>query len=369
MRVAMPHLKHRPPECRQPTRSRPGDPSRRRVGRRSVLLALAAPVWPAQAQPAGFPSRPISLLVPFGPGGIADLTARAVAQGMAGALGQPLVVDNRPGAGSIIASQAVAHAAADGHTLLLMSNGHAVGASLFRSLPFDAQRDFAPVCLLAKFDLALFVVAGSRFKTLAQLLDQARAQPGRLTLGAVSVGSTQHLASEWLKQLAGIDALVVPYKGTPAVLGALRAGEIDAAFEIIGPWLPQVGAGVLKVLAVTGAQRFADLPEVPTVAEVAEMAEAAEVAKVARAPGWAALRRFEVSSWNALAAPAHTPPEVINRLNLAANAALGLPAVQRQLRALGVRPQGGTPDKLRQWLAAETRHWAEVLRSARIEPV
>ena len=360
MRVAMPHLKHCPPECRQPTRSQPGDPSRRRVGRRSVLLALAAPVWPAQAQPAGFPSRPISLLVPFGPGGIADLTARAVAQGMAGVLGQPLVVDNRPGAGSIIASQAVAHAAADGHTLLLMSNGHAVGASLFRSLPFDAQRDFAPVCLLAKFDLALFVVAGSRFKTLAQFLDQARAQPGRLTLGAVSVGSTQHLASEWLKQLAGIDALVVPYKGTPAVLGALRGGEIDAAFEIIGPWLPQVGAGVLKVLAVTGAQRFADLPEVPT---------AAEVAKVARVPGLAALRRFEVSSWNALAAPAHTPPEVINRLNLAANAALGLPAVQRQLRALGVWPQGGTPDKLRQWLAAETRHWAEVLRAARIEPV
>ena len=357
MWVAMSDLKHRPPECRQPTRSRPGDLSRRRVGRRSVLLALTAPVWLAQAQPAAFPGRPISLLVPFGPGGIADLTARAVAQGMAGTLGQPLVVDNRPGAGSFVASQAVAHATADGHTLLLMSNGHAVGASLFRSLPFDAQRDFAPICLLAKFDLALFVAAGSRFKTLAQLLDQARSQPGKLTLGSVSVGSTQHLASEWLKQLAGVDALVVPYKGTPAVLGALRGGEIDAAFEIIGPWLPQVSAGVLKVLAVTGAQRFADLPEVPTVAEAAGAA------------GMAALRRFEVSSWNALAAPAHTPPEVIARLNLAANAALGLPAVQRQLRALGVRPQGGTPEQLRQWLEAETRHWAEVLRSAKIEPV
>lgn len=353
----MPDLKHRLTDHREPIGSLSRCRSGRLPGRRSVLLALLAAAGPAQVQAAAFPSRPISLLLPFGPGGIADLTARAVAQGMAGTLGQPLVVDNRPGAGSIVASQAVAHAAADGHTLLLMSNGHAVAASLFRSLPFDAQRDFAPVCLLGKFDLALFAAAGSRFKTLAQWLDQARAQPGKLTLGCVSVGSSQHLASAWLLQLADIEALVVPYKGTPAVLGALRGGEIDAAFEIIGPWLPQVSAGVLRALAVSGAQRFVDLPEVPTVAEAASAA------------GWAALRRFELSSWNALAAPVHTPPEVIARLNLAANTALGLPAVQRQLRALGVRPQGGTPDQLRQWLAAETRHWAEVLRADKIEPV
>ncbi len=326
------------------------------MSRRIALAAVASSVLPASAQTSTFPRRAITLLVPFGPGGIADLTARAVAQAMAPLLGQPMVVDNRPSAGSITASQAVASAAPDGHTLLLMSNGHAVAPSLFRKLPFDAQKDFAPVCLLARFDLALFVAAGSRFKTPAQLLDFARAQPGKLTLGSVAVGSTQHLAAEWFKQLAGLDALVVPYKGTPAVLGALRGGEIDAAFEILGPWLPQLGSadsglGVLRALAVSSAQRFVDLPEVPTLIEA----------------GGPALQRFELSSWNALAAPAHTPPEVLARLNAAANQALAQPALQRQLRALGVRPQGGTPDQLRQWLAAETRHWADVVRAARIE--
>ena len=339
------------------------------VSRRVALAVLAAGALPVSvqvlAQTSSFPQHAITLLVPFGPGGIADLTARAVAQAMAPLLGQAMVVDNRPSAGSIVASQAVASAAPDGHTLLLMSNGHAVAPSLFRKLPFDAQKDFAPICLLARFDLALFVAAGSRFKTLAQLLDFARAQPDKLTLGSVAVGSTQHLAAEWFKQLAGIDALVVPYKGTPAVLGALRGGEIDAAFEILGPWLAQLGTagsgvgrvgnagnvGVLRALAVSSAQRFADLPEVPTLIEA----------------GGPALQRFELRSWNALAAPARTPPEVLVRLNAAANQALAQPALQRQWRALGVRPQGGTPDQLRQWLAAETRHWAEVVRAAHIE--
>ena len=337
----------------------------RRLDRRHVLLALATPSWPALAQAPVFPTHAISLLLPFGPGGIADLTARTVAQVMSASLGQALVVDNRPSAGSIVASQVVANAAPDGHTLLLLSNGHAVGVSLFRKLPFDVQKDFAPVCLLASFDLALFVTAGSRFKTLAQLLDEARARPGKLTLGSVAVGSTQHLAAEWMKQLAGIDALVVPYKGTPAVLGALRGGEIDAAFEIIGPWLPQVGGGVLRALAVSSAQRFADLPQVPT---MAELGQATSGGDGGGAVSYAGLQHFKLSSWNALAAPARTPPEVILRLNQAANDALAQPAVRRQLRTLGVRPQGGTPDQLRQWLAAEIRQGAELVRGARIEP-
>ena len=166
-----------------------------RRGALATLATLATSAQPAGAQTTTFPQHPITLVVPFGPGGIADLTARAVAQAMQATLGQAMVVDNRPSAGSITASQAVAHATPDGHTLLLMSNGHAVAPSLFKKLPFDAHADFAPICLLARFDLALFVPATSRFKTLSDLVQHGRSQPGKLTLGSVAVGSTQHLAA------------------------------------------------------------------------------------------------------------------------------------------------------------------------------
>jgi tripartite-type tricarboxylate transporter receptor subunit TctC len=313
----------------------------------ALAASLASPVW---AQGLG-DQRPINLVVPFAPGGIADLTARAVAQAMATAMGQPVLVDNRPSAGSIVASQAVAGAVADGHTMLLMSNGHAVAPSLFKKLPYDAQKDFAPVCLLAQFELGLFAPTAGRIASLAQLLDLGRKQPGRLTVGTVAVGSTQHLAALWFLQLAGIEALVVPYKGTPGLLAALRGGDVDVAFEILGPWLPQASAGALRVLATTGKQRATELAQVPTVAEV----------------GAPALARYEVHSWNGLAVPARTPIDVVVRLNLAANNALKHPAVANQLRALGVRALGGSPENLRQWLASETRHWADVVSAAKIE--
>lgn len=288
------------------------------------------------------------LVVPFAPGGIADLTARAVGQAMAASLGQPVVVDNRPSAGSIVASQAVARAAPDGHTLLLMSNAHAVSASLFRNLPYDAVRDFAPISLLARFDLGLFVAGASPHRTLVQWLAQARAQPGRMTIGTVVAGSTQHLAAELFKARAGVEAVVVPHKGTPAVLGALRAGEIDLAVEILGPWLPQAQAGVVRALAVASAERSAVLPQVPTLKE-------------------AGVERCEASSWNALAAPAATPAAVLQRLRRAVDRALHDPAVLAQLQPLGVRLMGGTPEQLYQWLQQETQRWSEVVRSAKIE--
>ncbi len=192
--------------------------------RRGMLLTLAGAGCPwRRADAAEYPERPIVLVVPFGPGGIADLTARALGQALAPALGQPIVIDNRPSAGSIVASQAVAAAAPDGHTLLLMSNAHAVAASLFERLPYDAARDFAPVALLAAFDVAVFADARSRWQTLADVLGHARPQPGALTVGTVAVGSTQHLAARLFEQRAGIEALVVPYKGSPALLGQLQA--------------------------------------------------------------------------------------------------------------------------------------------------
>ncbi len=307
------------------------------------LLAM-----PAQAQ-GDWPQRPITLVVPFGPGGVADLTARSVAQAMSSTLKVPIVVDNKPSAGGIVGSAAVAQASPDGYTLLLMSNANAVSASLFKKLPFDVQKDFAPVAVLGVFDLALFVNEASRYKSVRELVEDAKARPGKLSIGTIAVGSTQHLSAELFKTRAGIDALVVPYKGTPAVLTALRAGEIDAAFEILGPMLPQLQAKAVRALAVTSDQRFEALPAVPTMTQ-------------------AGVADYDVVSWNALAAPARTPQPVIERLNAAANEALKTPAVKQRLLTLGVRPQGGTPQQLGTRLASEIVHWREVIRAAKIDP-
>ena len=325
----------------------PHDPT---FHRRAALGALAALSLPGAARAqARFPERPIQLLVPFGPGGIADITARAVAEAMAARLGQPVVVENRPSAGSIVASQAVATARPDGHTLLLMSNGHAVSVGLMRKLPYDTQKDFAPISTLGSFDLGLFAPASSRFASLRDLLAFARAQPGKLNVGTIAVGSTQHLAAKLFETVAGVDLLVVPYKASPAVLTALRSGEIDLAFEIVGPMLPQVQAGAVKALAVSSDRRNPALPDVPTVQQ-------------AGVPG------YNVASWNALAAPAGTPADVIAVLNRAVRDAVASPAVQDKLGKLGMRLGAGTPAELDALLGSEIRRWGDVIRAAKIEP-
>ena len=304
---------------------------------------------PALRAQSRFPDKPISLLVPFAPGGIADLTARAVAEPMARTLGQPVVVENRPSAGSIVASQAVATARPDGHTLLLMSNGHAVSVGLFRKLPYDTQRDFAPVGTLGFFDIGIFAAAGSRFATLRDALTFAKAHPGKLNVGTIAPGSTQHLSAKLFETVSGIDVLVVPYKGSPAVLTALRSGEVDLAFEVVGPMLPQVSAGVVRALAVSSDRRSPALPEVPTVVQ-------------------GGVAGYNVASWNAIAAPAGTPPEVVERLNRALREAVSMPAVQERLGKLGMRLQAGTPADLQALLGSEIKRWGEVIRAAKIEP-
>jgi tripartite-type tricarboxylate transporter receptor subunit TctC len=278
---------------------------------------------------------------------VADLTARAVAQKLAESLGQPVVVENRPGAGGIAAGEAVAKADPDGHTLLLMSNGTAVSAGLFRSLPFDPLRDFAPVGLLASFDIAILVAAESRWRSLAELLAHARANPGRLNLGSINIGSTQNLAAELLKSTAGLDLQIVPFNGTPAVVTALRGGQIDAAVEILGPVMGQVQGRSLRVLATTGSARSASLPDVPTAAE-------------AGIPGLVA------SSWNGLAAPARTPRPVILRLNRDIQAALQQPELRRRLQELQVEAAPGTPEQASDLLASEIRRWSDVIQRAKI---
>ena len=320
--------------------------------RRTALLGMVAAAWAGsaagQGRSAGFPERPIVLVVPFAPGGIADLTARAVAEQMGRSLGQPVVVENKPSAGSIVASQAVASAKPDGHTLLLMSNGNAVSAGLFKKLPYDTLKAFAPITTLAYFDLGVFVAAGSRFTSLREVLAYAKANPGKLNVGTITPGSTQHLSAKLFETVAGAELLVVPYKSTPAVLTALRAGEIDIAFEIVGPMLPQLQAAVVKVLAVSSARRNPALPEVPTVQQ-------------------AGLAAYDVASWNALAAPAGTPPEVLERLGRAAREALAAPELQARLAPLGLRLQGSTAAELQSFLGAEVQRWGAVIRAATIE--
>lgn len=312
----------------------------------AATLSLGCLVAAAQAR---FPERAITIIVPFAPGGVADLSARAVAEAMGKSLGQPVIVDNRPSAGSINATAAVAKATPDGHTLLLMSNSNALSASLFKKLPFEVTRDFAPISTLGFFDLGVFVAAGSRFSQLSDVLAAAKAQPGKLTIGSIAVGSTQHLAAEYFKSVAGIDALVVPYKASPAVLTALRAGEIDLAFEIVAPMLGQLNAGTVRALAITADERHPALREVPTVKE-------------------SGLARYSVASWNALAAPAGTPAVVVERLNRALREALATAVVQERLAPLGVRLRASSPEQLQTLLVSEIRRWADVIRVAKIEP-
>lgn len=330
-------------------RTGPRRPLRSRARRALLGAAAGAAAWPRAFARRDYPDRPITLVVPFAPGGVADLTARLVARAMAGALGQAIAVDNRPSAGGIVATSAVVGAAPDGYTVLLLSNANAISASLFRKLPFDVTRDLAPVGTLGFFDLVLCVDSGSRFRALPDLLAHARANPGKLTIGTIAIGSTQHLAAELFKSRAGIDAVVVPYRGTPAVLAALRAGEIDLGFEILGPALPQIAGGALRPLAVSAARRNRVLPTTPTVQE-------------------AGVADYDVASWNALAVPVATPRAVVARLNAATRDALAVPAVAQRLLEMGVRPQAGTPAELEALLASEIRRWREVILAARIDP-
>ncbi len=308
------------------------------------LSALAAVSVFAQS----FPSKPLKIIVPFGAGGVADQTARAVAQKLSENLGQSVIIDNKPSAGGIVAGDLVAKADADGHTLLLMSNGTAVSSGLFKNLPFDASKDFAPISTLGTFDIALLVQEGGRFKTAQELIAFARANPGKLNIGTINIGSTQNLAAELIQSAGNFDVQVIPFKATPEVITALRGGTVDAAVEILGPMMGQINAKAVRALAVMGDKRAAKLPDVPTLRE-------------------AGISGATASSWNALAAPAKTPRDVIMRLNKAVTDALASPDLRAKLAEINVDAQASSPEALAQLLASETRRWSDVITRAKIE--
>jgi tripartite-type tricarboxylate transporter receptor subunit TctC len=321
-----------------------------RLAFRALLLVVTAGliVIASAGRAQDYPSRPVRLVVGFAPGGVADVTARVLAQRMGELLGQQVVVDNRPSAGGIVAAEVVAKSKPDGYTLLLMTNGNAVSQSLWRSLPYDTRRDFAPVSTVGFFDVAIVASTSSRIDSVKALLDYAKANPGKLDIGTINVGSTQNLAAELFRSMSGIDATIVPFKGSPAVVTALRGDEVEVAFEMLAPIIPQAQSGALRILAVGSERRYPGMPDVPTIAE-------------SGLPGYAA------SSWNAIAVPAGTPVAVVGRLNGVIQQAVATPEVREKLGQLGVSARGSTPGQMRQLVEADIDKWRRVIDDAKIE--
>ncbi len=309
---------------------------------RLALVLLSA--LPALGAAQGFPAKPLTLVVGFAPGGSADILARLLAQKLAASLGQPVVVENKPGAGATIAAAQVAGAPADGHTLLFVTSGHAGSGALYGKLAYDPIRGFAPVAKVGATPVVIVAPAAAPFRSFGDLISAARQSPGKLNYAAGGGGATTTaLAAEFLKHDAKIEMQQINYKGSGPALTALLAGEVDLGFDIPSSALPHVKAGKLRALAVTGPRRSAVLPEVPTVAELG-------------------FTGFEVTGWFGVLAPAATPPTVLARLNQEVNAALALPDVKERLASLIVEPGGGTPADFQRLIEADARRYGEAIR-------
>jgi tripartite-type tricarboxylate transporter receptor subunit TctC len=310
-----------------------------------AAAALAAAASGAIAQ--GYPTKPVRIVVPFGPGGVADISARAVAQKMGESMGQQVIVENKPSAGGILASETVAKAEPDGYTLLFITNGNSVSESLFKSLPYNSVKDFAPVSTVGFFDFVFVVKNDSDIKSMGDLLARMRANPGKLNIGTINPGSGQHLSAELFKSMSGVDAQIITYKSTPEVLTAVISGQVQVGLDIVAPVMGQVKGGALRMIAISSKQRSPILPDVPTVAE-------------SGVPG------YESESWNGVAAPVKTPPAIIERLNKEVRAAVAAPDVKKRLQDLGIDARAGTPEQLRERLVADIAKWRAVIEKANI---
>jgi tripartite-type tricarboxylate transporter receptor subunit TctC len=314
----------------------------------AALLACAvAPEAGAQAWPA----RSVRVLVPYPPGGTADLLARVLGAKLSESLGQPFVIENRAGAGGNLAAEATAKAAPDGYTLL-MANAPvlAVNPSLYDKVPFDPVKDFAPVSLVANVPLLLVTHPSFAPKSVSELIALAKAQGGKLNYASAGGGSTTYLATELFKSMAGVQMLAIPYKGSGPALSALVAGEVPVMFELFPSALGHVKSGRIRALAVTSAARSPLMPELPTVAE-------------------AGLPGYEIASWFGFVAPAGTPREVVTKLNTEIVKLIATPEMHARLATLGAEPRPSTPEQFSQLIPAEIRKWAKVIKDsgARVE--
>lgn len=317
----------------------------------TLVVSLAVPLTGNAATRAEvpYPTKPLRFVVPYSAGGGGDIMARMIGAKLTEAWGQPVIVDNRPGGGTIIGTDLVAKAPPDGYTILLATNTHAVNASLHRKLPYDSLRDFAPVTLLATAPNILLASPSLQTRSLGQFVALAKSRPGKLNYGSSGKGGTGHLAMEMLKSLAKIDLVHIPYKGGGPAMNAILGGEVSVLFNNIIAAVPQVKAGRLWALGVTSRQRSLAVPDVPTIAE-------------------GGVQGFEATAWFSVLAPAGTPRPVITKVNSELARILKLPEVGERLSSQGAEPVGNSPEEFAAVMRSEISRWKKVIEAAGIVP-
>jgi tripartite-type tricarboxylate transporter receptor subunit TctC len=318
--------------------------------RQFLHLAAGAAVLPAVSRIARaqiYPSRPVRIIVGFAAGGSVDLFARLIGQWLSERLGQPFIIENRPGAGGNIATESVVRAAPDGYTLLLVTAANAINETLFDKLNFNFIRDITPIATIHRGIGVMVVHPSFAMKSVSELIAFAKSNPGKLNMGSGGNGSAQHIYGEYFKMMAGIDMVHVPYRGTPAALTALVAGEVQVMIDTLSTSIEQIRAGNLRALAVTASTRSDALPDVPTLGEFV--------------PG------YEATVWLGMGAPRNAPAEIIEKLNKEVNAALADPKIKARIADLGYAPFVSSPEEFRQFIVGETEKWGNVIRAANIK--
>ncbi|MCE2949422.1 MAG: tripartite tricarboxylate transporter substrate binding protein [bacterium] len=324
-------------------------PSFARAAAVGAAVAAAGATPFALAQPAAWPTKSIRFILPFPPGGGTDTLARIVGQKASEALGQPIVMDNRPGAGANIGAELAARAAPDGYTIVMGNIAHAVNMSLYRKLGYDLITDFAPVTLLASTPNILVVGPAVPAKSVAELVALAKASPGKFNYASAGSGSSSHLAGELFKTMTGIDLVHVPYKGGGPAVASLLSGEAAIGFATAPSVLPQVRAGKLRALAVTSARRSSAAPELGTIAE-------------------AGVAGYDSNTWYGVLAPRRTPDALVARLNTIFAGAMNSAEVRERVALHGFEPETSTPQAFGEYIRAEVAKWAKVVKAAGIKP-
>ncbi len=310
----------------------------------AALIVALASVGQAQAK---WPEKPIKLVLPFGAGGVADVTSRIMATKLSDKLGQQVIIENMPGPGGINAARTVITAPPDGYTLALVTNGTSISVAAFNKLPFDPVKDLVPVSMVGTFDLVFAVDAKSEFKTLQDFITAAKANPGKFNVGTVLLGGTQNLGAELFKSMTGLNFQVVVYKNSPDIVVALSRNDVQLMIDFPPAVQGQVNAGKVRLLATSSPERTALLPNLPTVDE-------------------AGVKGYEVISWNAVAAPKGTPKDVIETMNKAMHEVLASPKLKAQFNKVGVEPHASTPEELEARLTGDIKKWDAVITKAHI---